>query len=214
MDLARVQDDYFCAFGLGPVNTIRNQRVSDRSVGTDYENAVRILYLRDRVRHGSTSESGGKTCHRSGVSKTGAVINVVGPKPHSRKFLKEIVFLIGAFGWSQKGQAISAVSVVYLFQSGGRIVEGLVPGALLESTVLADHGGRESVRAVDEFVAIPTFDAEFALIHGIGLGRESPQELSVKDFQQQLASAPAVGTSGSHEFMVHHLLLIKLRKWL
>src|SRR4030042_358355 len=104
------------------------------------------------------------------------------------------------------------MSVVNLFQSGSRIVQGLVPGALLESSVLADHGARESVRAVNEFVAVPTFDTEFALIHGIGLGRESPQELSVKDFQQQLASASAVGTSGSHEFMVHHLLLIKFRK--
>jgi hypothetical protein len=142
------------------------------------------------------------------------VIDVVGPKPHPSKFLKEVVFLVRAFGGSQKSQAVGAVSFLDLFQPGSRIVERLVPGTLLESTVLADHGRRESVRVVNELVAIPAFDTEFTLIHGIGLGREGPQELSVEDFQQQLASAPAVGTSGSHEFMVHHLLLIKLGKGL
>jgi hypothetical protein len=142
------------------------------------------------------------------------VIDVVRPKPHSSKFLKEVILLVGAFGGSQKSQAVPAVSVLDLFQSRRRIVQGFVPGALLEPAVFTDQGAGESIRIVNEFMAIPAFDTEFPLIHGIGLGREGPQELSVEDFQQQLASAPAVGTSGSHEFMVHHLLLIKLRKCL
>jgi hypothetical protein len=142
------------------------------------------------------------------------VIDVVCPEPHSSKFLKEVIFLVRAFGGSQKSQTVPAVSVLDLLQAGGRIVQGLIPGAFLESAVLADQGRCESIGIVNEFVAIPAFDTEFPLIHGIGFGRESPQELSVQDFQQQFASAPAVGTSGSHEFMVHHLLLLKLRKCL
>jgi hypothetical protein len=142
------------------------------------------------------------------------VIDVVRPEPHPSKFLKEVVFLVRAFGGSQKGQTVPAVSVLDFFQPGSRIVQRLIPGTLLESAVLADQGRCESIGIVNEFVAIPAFDTEFPLIHGIGFGRESPQEFSVQDFQQQLASAPAVGTGGSHEFMVHHLLLIKLRKCL
>lgn len=69
------------------------------------------------------------------------------------------------------------------FQSGSRVVQSFIPGALLESSLLADQRSSESVWAVDEFMAIPAFNTEFPLIHGIGLRRESSQELSVEHFQ-------------------------------
>ena len=56
-----------------------------------------IFDLGDRVCHCPTPESGGKTCHRGGVSETGAVVYVVRSKPHPAEFLEQVVLFVGAF---------------------------------------------------------------------------------------------------------------------
>ena len=64
MYLARIGDNHFGPFSFGPIDSVSHQGMSHRGIGSDDENAVGILYFRDGVRHRSTSESGGKTCHR------------------------------------------------------------------------------------------------------------------------------------------------------
>ena len=86
-------------------------------------------------------------------------------------------------------------------------IECLVPRDFLEFSVLAHQGLGEPVGALDEFMSIPALDAQFALVHGIGLGRKGSQQLSVHDLQQQFTAASAIRASRSDEFQIHGLLL-------
>ena len=62
------------------------------------KDAVRVHNSIDRIGHRTTAERGGKSCHRRGVSETGAVIDVVRTDHSAREFHDQIIFLVGAFG--------------------------------------------------------------------------------------------------------------------
>ena len=97
-------------------------------VGADDKYAVGILDLGNGIGHGSTAKGGGKTYHRGGVSEPGAVVDVVGPHCGSGKFHDDVVFLVGHLGRGQKSDAVTAVGLLDLFESGGGIVQGFIPG--------------------------------------------------------------------------------------
>ena len=135
------------------------------------------------------------------------MVYIVGSKSHAAKFLEEVVFFIGAFCGSQECYAIATVRGLYLFQSGSGKVESLVPRDLFEFSILAHEGLGEPVGALDEFMSIPALDTQFALVHGISLGRKRSQQRSVHDLQQHFTAASAIRASRSDEFQIHSLLL-------
>ena len=85
----------FCPILFCPEDPCGHKGMGRGGIGTDHKDAVGIFQFSNGVSHGSTPKGCGKTCHGGGVSEPGAVIHVVGSHCGPRKFLEEVIFLIG-----------------------------------------------------------------------------------------------------------------------
>jgi len=94
---------------LAPQDTSGYQGVTGRCVGPDDKNTAGILDFRNRVGHGTTTERGGKTCHRGGMSETGAMIHVIGSDYGTSKFLGQIIFFIGDLCRNQYADTVRTI---------------------------------------------------------------------------------------------------------
>ncbi len=124
------------------------------------------------------------------------MVNVVGSHCGSGKFHDDVVFLIGHLGRGQKADAVTAVGLFDLFESGGSIVQGFIPTGLGEGAVLANQGFGQSLRVLDKLMNVPTLDAQFALIDGVGLGGNSGDCLTVQYLQIEPTATTTVSTRG------------------
>ena len=140
LDLARIHHNQRGALEFCPVHPMRDERMRLCRIGSDHQNARCILDFGNRVCHGSTSECGGKTCHRRSVSETGAGIYVVGSKTCPAKLLEKVVLFIGAPGRGGEGEAVTTVFISDFLEPGDGEVQGLIPGNLLKGPVLANKG--------------------------------------------------------------------------
>jgi len=66
-------------------------------VAPNDEHTVRVFNFGNRICHSTSPESGGKTCHRGGVSEACAMINIIGSQHPPGEFHDKIVFFVGAF---------------------------------------------------------------------------------------------------------------------
>jgi hypothetical protein len=101
--------------------------VTGGGIGSDDKNATGILDFRNGIGHGPTTEGGGKTCHRRGMSETGAVIHVIGADHGPGKFLGQIIFFVGDFGRNQYADAVRTVFVDNLPETFRGERNGFIP---------------------------------------------------------------------------------------
>jgi hypothetical protein len=93
--------------------------------------------FRDRVCHGTATQSGSQTGYRGGVSETRAVVDIVCPHNGPDKFLKEIVFFISTLGRRHGSKLVS----LEMIQSAGYILDSLFPCDLNKTPFLFYKGG-------------------------------------------------------------------------
>ena len=111
VDLPGIDHDQFGAvLADGPFDAGRDDGMVFRRVGSRRQDDIGEFDLLDGVRHCTASECGGQTGHRHGVSETGAVIDIVGADHRAHEFLEEVVFLIGAAGRGETGDAVRPVT--------------------------------------------------------------------------------------------------------
>jgi hypothetical protein len=60
------------------------------------------------IGHGTRAEGSGQTGHGAGVSKPGAVIDIVRPDHLAGEFIHQVIFFVGAFGGGQDTDGIRA----------------------------------------------------------------------------------------------------------
>jgi len=125
------------------------------------------------------------------------------PNPALQYFLEEIVLFVGAAGRAEEAEAVTAVLGLDLLQTRRGKIKGLVPRDLFQGPILADKRSGQAVCTVDEFVSIPSFDAELAPIHGSSLQRQRSDQTAVHHFEKHLTAAPAIRTGGCDAMIIH-----------
>jgi hypothetical protein len=98
------------------------------------------------------------------VSETGAVIDVIGADNGSREFLQEVIILVGALGRGEKGKAVGPMIFLDSLELSRCIIQGGLPGSLLEHSITTHQGLCQAARVLDELMDIPAFDTQFSLI--------------------------------------------------
>jgi hypothetical protein len=131
------------------------------------------------------------------------VIYVVGPESGPAKLLEHVVVFIGAPGRGEEADAVPTMLGSNVFQARHGEIECLFPRGLFQAPIPADQRSGEAVRAMDEFVGIPSFDAELAPIHGSSLQRHRSDQATVHNFEKHLAAAPAIRTGGRDKSIIH-----------
>jgi hypothetical protein len=94
-----------------------------------------------------------------------------------------------------------------LLESGGGVVQSLIPAGLSKRAVLANERFGKPMGALDKLMNVPALDTQLALIDGIGLGRNGANETAVQNLKTKTAAATAVSTGGQNGFIVHAKLL-------
>jgi len=112
------------------------------------------------------------------------VVDIIRPESYSAEFLEQVVLFVGAFGGRKERDAFAAVLFLEFLETASREVQRLIPRCGFEIAVLPDQWGSQPFAAVDELMAVPAFDAQLALVHGVGLGWKGADELAVEDFEQ------------------------------
>ena len=98
------------------------------------------------------------------MSKTRAVIYVVGADDTAKELLEQVILLVGAARRAEAGNGVRSSGDSDLGQALGHIVERLVPLDLLPIPVAANEWLGEPVLVIDEIVTEPALDAELAMI--------------------------------------------------
>jgi hypothetical protein len=111
------------------------------------------------------------------------MIDVVGADGSPGEFLGQVIFLIGDFGRDQNSYGIRAIFFFDPVKTGGSEIDGFIPGGFFKFAVFFDQGGFQPHIAVDVFVKIPSFDAQFAFIDGMGFQGQGGFYFSVNDFK-------------------------------
>ena len=108
-------------------------------IGPYRQDTISAFQLHKGVGHRPTAKRGGQPGHRRRVSETGAVVDVVVTEHCAGEFLKDVSFFVGAPGRTRKDHAIRPISVLQPSQLGRGMIQGLVPGGLLQRTVPPDQ---------------------------------------------------------------------------
>ena len=124
-----------------------------------------------------------------------AVVYVVGAYDGPRKFLHEVVVLVGSLRRRQESQGVGAMRLLCLPQVVGDKLQRLVPLSLPEPIPVLDQRLRQPVRMVDELVGTPAFDAEFARPRAT-LVWEDTHNLPVSNLEVEDAAHAAVDACG------------------
>ncbi len=135
----------------------------------------------------------GKTCHSGGMSETGAVIHIVGADHRPGELLQQIVFLVGAARGSEKADAVGSISIPDPSKFCSGMSERLIPGYLLEETVLPERGFWRRVGCcTNSWTFQPLMQAP-SLIGDVCFGGQRGDDPSVQDFEEESAAAGTVG---------------------
>jgi hypothetical protein len=129
--------DELCALFNGPCNLSAYDGMGGCRVTAYDENASSLSYVRNGVCHGATAQSGSQTGYRRRVSEASAVVDIVGLHNDPDKFLKEIVFFIGALGRRKASKLVSFV----MNQGTGYVLDRLLPVDLNKFSFPFDKGG-------------------------------------------------------------------------
>ncbi len=200
---AGIHHDQLGTSELCTKHPVRYQRMSFGSIGAHHQETVRVLDFRDRVCHSATSECSGKTCHCRSVSETSAMIDIVGSETCPAQFLQQVVVFIGAAGRGEETDAVPAVLRCDLLETRGGEVKRLFPGRFRQLSILTDKRSGQPFRTVDEFVSVPSLDAELALIHRGRFKRNSSNQAAVHNLEKHLAAAPAKRAGCCDKAIIH-----------
>jgi hypothetical protein len=108
------------------------------------------------------------------------------------EFLKDIIFFVRASGRREKRDAVRAIGIPDPSELAGRMAESLIPGCFSKRFSVLHERALQSVGVLNEFVNVPTLDAEIPLICGTGFGWQGAYDLSVHHFEDKAASAGAI----------------------
>ena len=78
-DASWIDDDQMCTAFHRPDDFVTDDRVCFRRIRAGNEDAIRIANFMDRVCHCAASEGLHEACNSRAVSKTGAMVQVIGP---------------------------------------------------------------------------------------------------------------------------------------
>jgi len=105
LNLTRIDDDKRGTPFLRVDDSRSDEGMLRRCIRPDDKKEIGFVTFVNGIRHGSRAECCGQTGHRRAVSEPCAVIHIVRLKGGARHFHKEIVFLVGHLGGTQKGKA-------------------------------------------------------------------------------------------------------------
>ena len=108
------------------------------------------------------------------------------------QFLEEVILFIGALGRGQKSDSVRPALLFDFLETRSDYVEGLIPGGFFELPIFLDQGLSQPFAILDEFVDIPTLDAEPSLADRVCLTRLGTHKLAVQDLQIKSAATPAI----------------------
>jgi len=183
LDVPGVGYNQLGAFFLGPEDPTSNQGVTGCCVGTDDKDAAGIFNLGNGICHGSTSESGGQTDHRGGMSEPRAVVDVVGADDGPGEFLCQVIFFVGNFGGDKDADAVRSVGVNDFAKTIRDNLYGLVPVRFYKPAKGFNQRLFQSHEAVDMLVKIPAFNAQPALVDRMGFQGQRALNFSIDDFK-------------------------------
>ena len=216
LDLAGIADDDLGALLLGLEDAAGDDRVTVGGVVAEAEDAVGVLDLTDRVGHGAVAEGHHQARDRGAVADAGAAVDVVGADDGAGELLGDVVrFVAGAARRPGQHDRIGAVFLLDLRQFAGGEGDRLVPGHGLEGGVAraADHRAlqtrRQDLGVVDEVPAVPTLQAQFALV-GDAVERLGADDLVVFDEERELAARSTIGADGN---VLFHGSRPRVRGW-
>ncbi|KAF5042194.1 hypothetical protein DSECCO2_515190 [anaerobic digester metagenome] len=105
------------------------------------------------------------------------MVDVRGLENNPGELLHQVVLLVRCSGGGEAGYLVGFVGTELLRDQ----VVGFVPGRLDKPAVLLDQRFREAVGAVDKFVGIASFGAEFATVDGRALPVRHVKDPAVPD---------------------------------
>ena len=157
-------------------------------IGPEYEDALRLDEIPDRVRHRPGPEDRREAGDGGRVAEPGAVVDVRRLERHPGELLHQVVLLVRCPGGGEAGHLVGFVGPELLRDQ----IVRLVPGRLDECAVLLDQRLREAIRAVDEFMGITSFGAELAPVDGCALPVRHVKDLAVANDKVEPAPGAAV----------------------
>src|SRR5208337_2759150 len=129
------------------------------------------------------------------MSEPGAMIHIVSADHRAHEFLKQVVFLVGAPGRGQAGDAVRSEFILYCGEPPGCEVQRLIPGCFPEFAVFLNERGFEPLVVTDEFIAVWPFYTETPPIHpviGLRLYTDDPV---LQHIEFKLTPAAAIAAS-------------------
>lgn len=214
LGLTRIDHDDPGASFLGGHDVGRKDRVSLGGVTARDEEDLGIrTELRDGVRHRATSECGGQTGHRGRVSKTCAVVYIVGPSGGPPDLLQKIVLFVRAFRRGQVGDTVGSVLITGLYQARRHQTHRLFPGGRLQLPVLSNERSLESLWMRHMSADIPSFQTEATPADRVFTVRQDAHDLPVEHLEEHGAARTAVTAGGKHVLVVHGRLPIRRDAW-
>ena len=177
---ARVHDDQ----GLARLGRVLEERrrhgVIHRGVGADDDDRVRVGAFEERRGHGARVDGLHQRGDRGGMTKPGAVIDVVGAEACPHQLLEQIGLLVRALGRAEPGERLASMRIADAREPGRGGVQRLLPARLAEQRervgriqarevvladpLAADHRRRDALRVVHVVEAEPSLDAQPAAI--------------------------------------------------
>jgi len=122
------------------------------------------------------------------------MVDVVCADDGAGKLLGQVILLIGHLCGNQDAYAVRAVLGHDGLEPVGCEADRLLPSAFIEPPIAFDERRFEAHETVHVLVEVPTLDAEFALIHGMGLHGHGAHELSIQDLEKDSTPCAAIGT--------------------
>ena len=116
------------------------------------------------------------------------MVDVIRADHGAGELLEQIRFFIRTSRRVQESERIRAVLVADLAHPRSDEAERLVPGNLVEFTILSEEWARQSVRRTGDFVHVPAPHADPALICGVRYAGIDPQDAVVLSLEIETAT--------------------------
>src|SRR5208337_2738995 len=126
------------------------------------------------------------------MSEPGAMIHIVSADHRAHEFLKQVVFLVGAPGGRQAGDAVRSEFILYCGEPFGCEVQRLIPGCFPELAVFLNQRGFRPLVVPDEFIAESAFYTETPLIYPVIALRVHTDDPVLQHAEFKLAPAAAI----------------------
>ena len=198
LGLSWVGHDHFRPVGDGFFQPRRSDGVALGHVRPDGENDVRLLHIRKRIAHCTSTDCSCQTGNCGSVSRSRTVIYIIGPERCPDEFLHRVGGLVGRSPGGDSVDRMSSEFVADLGEAGGGEVEGFVPFAFVEFAVVApDERLFETVGVLDKVEGELAFDTEGTFVGGAVHGRLDADDLVAFAEKVDTATDAAVGADAA-----------------